>query len=141
MFELFNGKRYEELPNTGAPRGNISDFIRNDFRHSKLVLSLASFDFKKSKEELWKNHYYMKNINQLKTDVDSMDLDLVDTRMTVFDDAQTFFSRYFRDRVQMPAEYISRQQYHDSLRKANEDADSIKYRADICPGGNGAPAG
>jgi lipopolysaccharide export system permease protein len=130
MFELFNGKRYEELPQPGGPRGNISDFIRNDFRHSKLVLSLASFDFKKSKEELWKNHYYMKNISQLKTDVDSMDLDLLDSRMTVFDDAQTFFTRYYRDRIQMPEEYISRQHYHDSLRKATEDADSIKYRAE-----------
>ena len=130
MFELFNGKRYEELPQPGGPRGTISDFIRNDFRHSKLVLSLASFDFKKSKEELWKNHYYMKNISQLKTDVDSMDLDLLDSRMTVFDDAQTFFTRYYRDRIQMPEEYISRQQYHDSLQKAKEDADSIKYRAE-----------
>lgn len=130
MFELFDGKRYEELPKPGAPRGTISDFIRNDFRHSKLVLSLASFDFKKSKEELWKSHYYMKNLKQLKTDVDSMDLDLIDTKMTVFDDAQTFFSRYFRDRVQMPEEYIIRQQHHDSLKKAKADADSIKYRAE-----------
>ena len=130
MFELFEGKRYEELPQAGTPSGSISDFIRNDFKHSKLVLSLASFDFKKSKEELWTNHYYMKNIRQLKTDVDSMDLDLVDTRMTVFDDAQTFFSRYYRDRIQMPDEYIERQQYHDSLQQVKEDADSIKYRAE-----------
>ncbi len=127
MFELFQGKRYNEIPKTGGPRGTISEFIRNDFKSSKLVLSLASFDFKKSKEELWTNHYYMKNIKQLKTDVDSMDLDLMDSKMTVFADAQTSFSRYYRDRVQMPEEYIKRKQRHDSIRNATEREDSLRY--------------
>ena len=126
-FELFNGKRYEERPKVGAAR-EISEFVRNDFKHSKLVLSLASFDFKKSKEDLWTSHYYMKNIEQLKEDVDSMHIGLLDARTTVFDDAQTFFSRYYRNRIQMPPEYIERQHYLDSVQRAKERADSIKYR-------------
>jgi len=134
MFELYEGKRYEEIPKAGSPRGSISDFIRNDFEHSKLVLSLASFDFKKSKEELWTNHYYMKNIGQLKTDIDSMDLDLLDSKMTVFDDAQTFFGRYYRDQVQMPGEYVNRQQRLDSIRRAKEAEDSIRYKQEMGEG-------
>lgn len=129
MFELFNGKRYEEIPKSGRPGGSISDFIRNSFSHHKLVLSLASFDFRKSKEELWANHYYMKNIQQLNTDVDSMSLGLLDSRVTVFDDAQRFFGRYYRDRVQMPAKYVVRKHYRDSVQKVQQIADSINYRA------------
>ncbi len=129
MFELYNGKRYEEIPKSGRPGGSISDFIRNSFSHHKLVLSLASFDFKKSKEELWANHYYMKNIQQLNTDVDSMSLGLLDSKVTVFDDAQRFFGRYYRDRVQMPPEYVVRKHYRDSVQKVKQIADSINYRA------------
>lgn len=128
MFELYEGKRYEEIPKSGAGRADISNFIRNDFSRSKLVLSLASFDFKKSREDLWTNHYYMKNIRQLKSDVDSMNLGLMDARLTVFDDAQRFFSRYYRDRVQMPMEYMARKQYKDSLYDAQQKADSLAYK-------------
>ena len=129
MFELFNGKRYEEIPKlASAKRDDVSDFLRNDFSHSKLVLSLASFDFKKSKEDLWTNHYYMKNIRQLKTDVDSMNLGILDSRVSVFDDAQRFFGRYYRDRVQMPPEYVVRKQYRDSLQKVKQITDSVSYR-------------
>lgn len=129
MFELYDGKRYEEIPKSGRPGGSISDFIRSSFSHHKLVLSLASFDFKKSKEELWANHYYMKNIQQLNTDVDSMSLGLLDSKVTVFDDAQRFFGRYYRDRVQMPPEYVVRKHYRDSVQKVKQIADSINYRA------------
>ncbi len=128
MFELYDGNRYEEIPKSGRPGGDISDFIRNNFSHSKLVLSLASFDFKKSKEELWANHYYMKDIHQLNADVDSMSLGLLDARVTVFDDAQRYFGRYFRDRVKMPPEYVVRKQYRDSVQRAKQKADSINYR-------------
>jgi lipopolysaccharide export system permease protein len=129
MFELFNGKRYEEIPKSAsAKRDDVPDFLRNDFSHSKLVLSLASFDFKKSKEDLWTSHYYMKNIHQLKTDVDSMDLGILDSRVSVFDDAQRFFGRYYRDRVQMPPEYVVRKQYRDSLQKVKQITDSVSYR-------------
>ncbi len=131
MFELYNGKRYEEIPKSGRPSGkNISDFIRYNFSHSKLVLSLASFDFKQSKEDLWTNHYYMKNISQLKTDVDSMDLGLLDSRVSVFEDAQRFFGHYYRDRVRMPPEYVVRKHYRDSVKKVKQIADSIKYQSE-----------
>ena len=126
MFELYDGKRYEELPKGGP--SDISDFIRYDFSHNKLVLSLASFDFKKSKEDLWTNHYYMKNVKQLKTDVDSMTNDLTDAKVTVFDNAQTFFGRYYRDRINIPPNYVRRMAIRDSIRAAKEKTDSIKYR-------------
>ncbi len=129
MFELFDGKRYEEIPKAGGTRrGKITDFIRNDFKHSKLVLSLASFDFQKSKEELWQNHYYMKRIGQLKQDVDSMDLAMFDARMGVYDDAQRFFSEQYRERVIMPPEYQVRKVYRDSVKQAKLRQDSIDYR-------------
>ncbi len=130
MFELFNGKRFEEIPKAGGNRrGKITDFVRNDFKHSKMILSLASFDFQKSKEELWTNHYYMKRINQLKEDVDSMDLVLFDARVGVYDDAQRFFSTAFRNRVVMPPDYLVRKQYKDSLNQLKMQEDSMTYRA------------
>lgn len=129
MFELYDGKRYEEILKTGgAARNQISDFMRNDFSSSKLVLSLASFDFKKSREDLWTSHYYMKNITQLKTDVDSMNLGLLDSRLTVFEDAQVFFSRFYRDQVKMPPEYLERKHYRDSVQKVQQKEDSVRYR-------------
>ncbi len=128
MFELYDGKSYEEIPKAGGGRAGISDFIRSDFKSNKIVLSLASFDFKKSKEDLWTSHYYMKNIHQLKTDVDSMGTGLIDYKVSAFDFAQTGFSRYYRDRVKIPEEYMERHLYLDSVKKAQEIADSLKYR-------------
>jgi len=128
MFELYNGKSYEEIPNTGGGRTAISNFIRSDFESNKIVLSLASFDFKKSKEDLWTSHYYMKNIHQLKTDVDSMGLGLTDYRVMAFDDARTVFGRYYRDRIEVPEQYHDRLARLDSIKRAKEIADSIKYK-------------
>jgi lipopolysaccharide export system permease protein len=70
----------------------------------------------------------MKNTPQFKTAVDSMDLGLLDSKVAVFDDAQRTFSRYYRDRVQIPKQYIGRQKYLDSLRRTKEKADSVRYR-------------
>lgn len=128
MFELYDGKSYDELPKAGGGRANISDFIRSDFKSNKIVLSLASFDFKKSKEDLWTSHYYMKNIHQLNTDIDSMSIGLIDYKVSAFDYAQTGFSRYYRDRVKIPEEYMERHLYLDSVKRAEEITDSLKYR-------------
>ncbi len=129
MFELFDGKNYEELPKSGGTRRKtISDFIRSSFSSSKMVLSLASFDFKKSKEDLWISHYYMKNIQQLSTDVDSMEMGILDSKISIFDDAQRAFGRYYRNRITMPSEYIARKHYRDSIGVIKQKADSVEYR-------------
>ncbi|MGI9542313.1 MAG: LptF/LptG family permease, partial [Cyclobacteriaceae bacterium] len=126
MFELYDGKRFEEQDNN---KSQISNYIRNDFGRSKLVMSLASFDFKKSKEDIWTSHYYMKRINQLSTDIDSMDFNIFDAQLAVYEDAQSTSLYHLQEKVKIPDKYLLRKAFKDSVSKiTNPDSlMAIKY--------------
>ena len=129
MFELYDGKRFEEQDNS---KSQISNYIRNDFGRSKLVMSLASFDFKQSKEDIWTSHYYMKRINQLSIDIDSMDLNVFDAQLAVYEDAQSTSLYHLKGKVKIPDKYLSRKAFKDSVRKTDnpDSLMAIKYGND-----------
>ncbi|MGF1639174.1 MAG: LptF/LptG family permease [Cyclobacteriaceae bacterium] len=75
VFELFNGNRYSEEPPNRA-RANVhtmpAPYFRSTFDKTKMVFSLADFDMKRTRKELFQSNRLMKNIKQLRFDIDSM---------------------------------------------------------------------
>lgn len=71
VLELFSGTNYSELIQQGST-GSGTEFSRNNFRKSKIVFSLSSFDLSRTNEGLFSTHHYMRNIPQLVKDVDSL---------------------------------------------------------------------
>ena len=76
VFELFNGNDYLEDPDRSAPNLDQSDFTRNQFKHTKFVVSLKAFDLKKTDEEQFKYSPVMKDLRELNGDSDSLRKDL-----------------------------------------------------------------
>lgn len=70
VFELFNGQNYSEYK---AENGSYNDtpFMKNKFSSNRIVLSLSSFGLKRTDENQFKYHEYMKNISELNSQIDS----------------------------------------------------------------------
>ena len=66
--ELYNGNYYSEKEDRDT---KVDQFIRTEYYKMDMVFSLASFDLKRRKEELFQNNRQMKNIDELTVDIDS----------------------------------------------------------------------
>ncbi|WP_242918675.1 LptF/LptG family permease [Pontibacter liquoris] len=73
ILELFDGNMYVDQGNAGNIRNNNGDqFTRQKFDESKIVLSLASFNLDRTREELFSDNKMMKDISQLTQVTDSL---------------------------------------------------------------------
>lgn len=102
VLELFNGNTYMEEKIT--KRNYLSQqqpnpLVRNEFDAQKIVFSLASFDLKRTKEELFSSNRLMKNSHQLKNDVDSMKTEYADKTEEVKEHSFRFFEYHLQDIV------------------------------------------
>jgi lipopolysaccharide export system permease protein len=78
IFELFNGTSYIENQN-GFNKFDETQFTRNKFKKNKIVFSLESFGIKRTDEDQFKYHEYMKDIGELTVKIDSTKKDIIET--------------------------------------------------------------
>lgn len=110
VFELYNGNDYQEQsdPNNvsyasnGTPNQQ-SKFVRNSFRHYKLVISLESFGIHRTDEQQFEYHEYMKNLSELATLSDSLKRDFRATSLNVANSSRQYYSYQFKNESPQPA--------------------------------------
>ena len=121
VLELFNGNTYVEEK---ASRKNYlaqqqpDPLIRNEFEAQKIVFSLASFDLKRTKEELFSSNRLMKNATQLKMDVDSMKMEFYDKTEEVKEHSFKFFNYHLQDIVSV---YKARSLEREARKREEEE--------------------
>ncbi|MCC9167426.1 LptF/LptG family permease [Pontibacter harenae] len=71
ILELFKGNTYVDQSNSSY-RSSSEQFVRQNFKESKIAISLASFNFERTKEEYFSDSKMMKNVHQLNTITDSL---------------------------------------------------------------------
>lgn len=71
VMELYEGNTYVD-EQTGGLRNSNEQFIRQEFDESKIVVSLASFNLDRTREELFSDNKMMKNIKELDVVTDSL---------------------------------------------------------------------
>ncbi|MCX2741635.1 LptF/LptG family permease [Pontibacter anaerobius] len=71
VLELFRGNTYVDQNNSSF-RSSTEQFVRQEFDKSKLMLSMASFNFDRTREELFSDNKMMKNIKELNVVTDSL---------------------------------------------------------------------
>jgi lipopolysaccharide export system permease protein len=111
VFELFNGQSYDDYSANGRHRssnGNVQ-FMRNRFTKSKMVFDMSSFDMGDTPDELFSNHRWMKNVDQLNYAVDSLQKEY--TKMQ--DNLNRGVSQYYTNHLR-PVRFAA----HDTTRKA-----------------------
>ena len=108
VLELFHGNNYQEVQNAAGDRSlayvsngppNLqtnTNFMRNGFDEYKLVVSMESFGLKRTDEEMFKYHEYMKDIEDLTQTTDSLRKDFVRTRENLIPNSQQYYSYKFK---------------------------------------------
>lgn len=69
VLELYNGYNYSNQKSNQIL--NDTPFMRNKFKKNRMVFSMASFDLKRTSENQFKYHAYMKNVKELEAQIDS----------------------------------------------------------------------
>jgi lipopolysaccharide export system permease protein len=136
VIELFDGNNYQEMQSQGGGRSGAyvsspsssspenSNFMRNRFDEYKLVVSLESFGMKRTDEDMFKYHEYMKNIEALNETTDSLRKDLVRAQDNLIPNSKQYFSYKFRVGTDY-ASKLSNGPWIDSL-LARPISDSLK---------------
>ncbi|GAB3574199.1 hypothetical protein GCM10027578_36460 [Spirosoma luteolum] len=101
VFELFNGNDYQEYSDnntvTYASNGaQGAQFMRNSFKDYRLVISLESFGIKRTDENQFEYHEYMKNLNQLVQLTDSLRKDYRNTSLSVASTSRQYYNYQFK---------------------------------------------
>lgn len=93
VLDLRNGRSYAELIDND-PRGQ--EFVRNEFKQSKLIFSLASFDMNRTKVELFSQNRMMRNLQELGQDIDSIKREEAMVATAVETNGKSYFFYLFR---------------------------------------------
>ena len=104
VFELYNGNSYQESRqnefNRTASFGGINDLVRNEFTEMKMIMSLASFDLNRTKEELFAGNRLMKNMDELKHGIDSMQDVVTEVRNNLLNNADGMYDYHMKEKKQ-----------------------------------------
>ncbi len=104
VIELYDGTMYDEIANNGSSRSSyvttepkiISNFQRNSFKHFKMVESLSSFGVKRTDEQQFQYHEFMKNIGDLSKTADSISNMHEAGRKNLIPNSKNYFSFQYR---------------------------------------------
>lgn len=117
--ELFNGNTYiEDNAVTGRDRPVREETMtRSSFDKNEFVMDLSSFKLGKTDKELFQSNRIMRNMRQLRGDVDSTQKEITRQRILLFQQKNGAFYYHSReDSLQLP----------EDLRKFKEWDDSVK---------------
>ena len=118
--ELFDGQYF----NQQATKNNrVDQFQRTSFDQMYMMFSLSSFDLKRTREELFQNNRQMKNIEELTSDIDSLQLEQ-ELAITVLH--------------KLSKQYLYHRLDRESYQNEKQDKeDSLKFKSDTLIENNG----
>ncbi len=96
--ELFRGNYYSEQKKSGNA---VDQLYRTNYYRMDMVFSLASFDLKRRKEELFQNNRQMKNINELSHDIDSFSTVAMKAKTSLIENSARFFEFHLDNKTEI----------------------------------------
>ncbi|HEY5746539.1 MAG TPA: LptF/LptG family permease [Chryseolinea sp.] len=131
-FELFNGYRYTEGTSneremTGQRNANPQALSRSKFAKSQVVFDLSSFALQSTDKKWFQGNRIMRNMSELTSDIDSINVEVLNQQLNYYQNKQAFFTFYQRhDSLTMPPEMQAYKIYRDSINR-------IPYLSKISP--------
>lgn len=119
--ELFKGYNYtegagSEQQMSGKKRGGGSETLsRSQFAKTQVVFDLSSFQLERTDKKWFQGNRIMRNLSELESDIDSIDRDVLESRLQHYTYSKTLFS-YYRasDSIKLPADLRA----YEAMRKA-----------------------
>ncbi|UFH52400.1 LptF/LptG family permease [Spirosoma sp. KNUC1025] len=123
-FQLFNGNDYQEYnDNTtysyvgSGTAAKGAQFMRNGFKDYRLVISMESFGIKRTDENQFEYHEYMKNLSELRTLTDSLRKDYSKTSLNVAGTSRQYYNYQFKADAVLRQKVVKDGKWVDSLLK------------------------
>jgi len=85
VLKLYNGTKYEKLPTERINGVETKKYSITKFDELEKVFDLSEFEMTRNNEDIFKNHYVMMNISQLKYYMDSLKQDISGLTQKVLD--------------------------------------------------------
>ncbi|WP_448529774.1 LptF/LptG family permease [Raineya sp.] len=120
VMELFNGNAYSEH-NDGTGQSNVK-FIRNQYKKTKLVLSLAAFRKSNISDSLFRYHRLMKNVVELRREIDSFKREIVKAKEKSKSEVPTY---YVHHQKPLPQDSFSKLTFNYKLHFSPKQVDSF----------------
>jgi lipopolysaccharide export system permease protein len=113
---LYNGSSYQEGSSQKGRNDQPATFDRTEFTENQMVFNLDAFEMSRTPENQWSNNRSIKNIAQLKDDLDSMDREHNQWVYYNYINTGSTYSFFTRDRkIEVPQDVLSKKQVFDSL--------------------------
>lgn len=93
VLDLYKGKNYSELIENDP---QAKEVVFNQFAYSRLMFSLASFDLNRTQVELFSQNRMMRNLKELRTDIDSIGREKANITKTLPNNLLGYFYYLFR---------------------------------------------
>ena len=84
VMKLYDGEQYQEVERSGTVKA--LPFARTSFKSWTKYFDLSEFEMGKTPEEYFKSHHKMKSVNELAGEIDSIELDIQETRLDALND-------------------------------------------------------
>ncbi len=138
---LYNGFSYQEGQGQRGNAEKAATFNRTQFTTNQMVFSLDAFDMNRTPENLWSNNRSIKNIHEIRIDLDSMDLALNQKYFFNYVNTEASYPFFGRNRKLVPPADIERKRLiSDSLRSLKFQAE-FERESQINNNGSGSPTG
>ena len=113
---LYNGYSYQEMGEQKGIQEKPIGFNRTKFTENQIVFNLDAFEMSRTPEDLWSNNRSIKNIGQLKADLDSMDMEYNKWLYYNYINTGSTYSFFAKDRkIKIPEEVLKKKAVSDSI--------------------------
>ena len=117
QLSLFNGYSYQESGNQRGIREKPVDFSRTSFTQNRMIFSLDAFNLNRTTDDQWSNNRSIKNIAEIRYDLDSMDRDINSFRYYNYVNTESNYSYFTRVRkLNPPDDIMKKKEIGDSIR-------------------------
>jgi lipopolysaccharide export system permease protein len=94
--ELFNGRSYEQQDNKSKDNKGYPQ-VRNEFERNLIRFDLSGFEMSRSNEEIFKDNYKMQSLGQLKQNIDTLEVKLMERNVNHYDNVKRNFRYLYAD--------------------------------------------
>jgi len=132
QLSLFNGYSYQESGNQRGIRDKPVDFSRTSFTQNRMIFSLDAFNLNRTTDDQWSNNRSIKNIAEIRFDLDSMDRDINSFLYYNYVNTESNYSYFTRARkLTPPADIMKKKEIGDSIRNVKWQEKLLAERAGI----------
>lgn len=124
MLTLYHGNSYQEGSGRRGGRNVPQTFDRTKFDTNKMVFNLDAFELDRTDEKLWSNSKSIKNISEIRVDLDSMEREINHFHFFNYANTEASYNYFGRSRkLTPPRDILEKKLESDSLK-------NLKYQAE-----------